>query len=102
MELSRIRQRIECALIIPMIIQSIRLPPSGPDQIDAVPDVSKPDPTGSVQFDAELWSRNRKVLGSNPSSGSVSPGQGSVSSGSAERMESVDHPFSLWQGLPSD
>jgi hypothetical protein len=66
---------IECALIIPMIIQTTGLPPSGSDQIDAVPDVSRPDPTGSVQVDAEPLSRNRKVLGSNPSSGSISAGQ---------------------------
>jgi hypothetical protein len=41
-------------LIIPMIIQTIRL-----------------DPSGAVQIDAEHPSRNRKVVGSNPTSGST-------------------------------
>jgi hypothetical protein len=33
--------------------------------------VSRPDPTGAVQFDAEHPARNRKVVGSNPSAGST-------------------------------
>ena len=36
-------------LIIPMIIRTIRLDPSGPDQIDEAPNVSRPDPSGADQ-----------------------------------------------------
>jgi hypothetical protein len=68
----RIRPRIECALIIPLIIQTTGLPPSGSDQIDAAPNVSRADPSGCVQIDAEHSPRNRKVVGSNPTSGSTS------------------------------
>jgi hypothetical protein len=38
---SRIRHKIECALVIPMVIQTILLSPFGPDQIDAAPNVSR-------------------------------------------------------------
>jgi hypothetical protein len=69
----RTRSRIECALIIPLIIQTTRLHPSGPDQIDAAPNLSSGDPSDSVQIDAERLPRNRKVVGSNPTSGSTSP-----------------------------
>jgi hypothetical protein len=71
---SRIRHQIDCALIIPMIIQTILLSPSGSDQIDAAPNVSRHDPSGAVQVDAEHLTRNRKVVGSNPSSGSKTAG----------------------------
>jgi hypothetical protein len=40
-------------LIIPMIIQTIRRDPSGPDQIDDTPNVSRPDPSGADQIDAD-------------------------------------------------
>jgi hypothetical protein len=40
-------------LIIYLIIQTIRQAPSRPDAIDEVPDVSRPDPSGTDQFDAE-------------------------------------------------
>jgi hypothetical protein len=33
--------QIECALVIPMVIQTILLSPFGPDQIDAAPNVSR-------------------------------------------------------------
>jgi hypothetical protein len=56
-----IRSTIECGLIIPLIIQSSRLLPSGPDQADAPPNVSRQDPTCSVQFDPEHLARNRKA-----------------------------------------
>jgi hypothetical protein len=62
-------------LIIPMIIQTIQLHPSGPDWIDAAPNVSRQDPSCSVQSDAKHLTRNRKVEGSNPTSGSKTAGQ---------------------------
>jgi hypothetical protein len=65
-----IRFFVGCALIIPMIIQTILLYPSGAVWTDEAPNVSRPDPSGTVQIDAEHPSRNRKVEGSNPSSGS--------------------------------
>jgi len=60
-------------LIIPMIIQTILLYPSGAVWTDGPPNVSRQDPTSAVQADAEHPSRNRKVVGSNPTSGSTNP-----------------------------
>jgi hypothetical protein len=57
-------------LIIPMIIQTIPLDPSGAVWTDEASNLSRLDPAGAVQFDAEHSSRNRKVEGSNPTSGS--------------------------------
>jgi hypothetical protein len=54
-----------------MIIQSILLDPLGAVWIDEAFNVSRHDPTGAVWFDAEHLARNRKVDGSNPTSGSV-------------------------------
>jgi hypothetical protein len=48
-------------LIIPMIIQTSRLEPSGAVWSDEAADVSRLDPSGAVQVDAEHPSRNRKV-----------------------------------------
>jgi hypothetical protein len=56
-------------LIIPMIIQTILLDPSGAIWTDGPPNVSSLDPSGPDQIDAEHPARNRKVEGSNPSSG---------------------------------
>jgi hypothetical protein len=56
-------------LIIPLIIQTILLDPSGAIWTDGPPDVSRLDPSGAVQIDAEHPTRNRKVAGSNPKSG---------------------------------
>jgi hypothetical protein len=44
---------IGCALIIPMIIQTIRLDPSGAVWTDKASNVSRPDPSGAYWFDAE-------------------------------------------------
>jgi hypothetical protein len=55
-----------------MVIQSTRVVPSGPDQADAAPNVSRQDPTSTVQFDAEHLARNRKLAG--PSLSSYRPG----------------------------
>jgi hypothetical protein len=60
---SAIRFCVGCALIIPMIIQTIRLDPAGADWIDGAPNVSRPDRSGAVQSDAEHPARNRKVEG---------------------------------------
>jgi hypothetical protein len=70
-----IRCFIGCALIIPMIIQTILLYPSGAVWTDDPTNVSRLDPSGAVQVDAEHPSRNRKVVGSNPTSGSKTAGQ---------------------------
>jgi hypothetical protein len=53
-------------LIIPIIIQMILLYPSGAVWTDEASNVSRPDPSGAVQVDAEHPSRHRKVVGSNP------------------------------------
>jgi hypothetical protein len=52
-----------------------RTAPSESDQIDAAVDVSCGNPTSSILSDGDLWPRNRKVEGSNPSSGSKTAGQ---------------------------
>jgi hypothetical protein len=62
-------------LIIRLIIQTIRLYPSGAVWADSAPNVSRLDPSGAVQIEAEHPTRNRKVEGSNPSSGSKTAGQ---------------------------
>jgi hypothetical protein len=54
-----------------MIIQTILLDPSGAVWTDEAPNASRQDPSGAVQVDAEHLARNRKVEGSNPSSGST-------------------------------
>jgi len=62
-------------LIIHLIIQTILLYPSGAVWTDGPSNVSRLDPSGADQIDAEHPSRNRKVEGSNPSSGSKPAGQ---------------------------
>jgi hypothetical protein len=58
-----------------MIIQTILLDPSGAVWADGASNPSSLDPSGTVQVDAEHPARNRKVVGSNPTSGSISAGQ---------------------------
>jgi hypothetical protein len=53
-----------------MIIQTILLDPSGAIWSDGPSNVSRPDPSETDQVDAEQPARNRKVVGSNPTSGS--------------------------------
>jgi hypothetical protein len=47
-----------------MIIQTILLDPSGAVWTDEPSNVSRLDPPGAIQIDAEHPSRNRKVAGS--------------------------------------
>jgi hypothetical protein len=54
-----------------MIIQTILLYPSGAVWTDSASNLSSLDPSGAIQIDAEHPSRNRKVVGSNPTSGST-------------------------------
>jgi hypothetical protein len=61
-----IRFSVGCALIIPMIIQTILLDPSGAVWTDEASNVSRLDRSGADQADAEHPTRNRKVVGSNP------------------------------------
>jgi hypothetical protein len=58
-----------------LIIQTILLYPSGAVWTDEASNVSRLDPSGAVQIDAEHPSRSRKVVGSNPTSSSISAGQ---------------------------
>jgi len=53
-------------MIIQMIIQTIRLDPSRPDATDSSPNLSRPDPSGSDQIDADHQSTDLAVEGSNP------------------------------------
>jgi NADPH:quinone reductase-like Zn-dependent oxidoreductase len=68
-----IRFFVGCALIISWIIQTIVLYPSGAVWTDEASNVSRLDPSRADQADAKHPTRNRKVVGSNPSSGSASP-----------------------------
>jgi hypothetical protein len=58
-----------------MIIQTILLDPSRAVWSDSASNVSRLDPSGAVQVDAEHPSRNRKVDGSNLTSRSKTAGQ---------------------------
>ena len=49
-------------MIIPMIIQTILLTPSGAVWTDEAPNVSRLNPFGAVQVDAEHPTRNPKVV----------------------------------------
>ena len=63
------------SLIIRLIIQTIRLDPSGPVWIDEAPNVSSPDPSGADQTDAEHQATDLAVGGSNPSRRAKPAGQ---------------------------
>jgi len=63
-------------LIIRLIIQTIPRYPSGAIWTDDPSNVRKLDPSGADWSDAEHPSRNWKVVGSNPTSGSKTAGQG--------------------------
>ncbi|HEX5879991.1 MAG TPA: hypothetical protein VF468_17000 [Actinomycetota bacterium] len=65
-------------LIIPMIIQTIGLDPFRAVWTESASNLSSLDPSGAVQIDAEHPSRNRKVVGSNPTSGSKQQVRGHV------------------------
>ncbi len=54
-------------LIIRLIIHTIRRDPTGSDQIDEAPNLSRPDPSGADQIDAEHQATDLAVGGSNPS-----------------------------------
>jgi hypothetical protein len=58
------------AVVIRMVIPTIGLLPSGSDQIDAASHVSRDDPTPPDVSDCKIPPRNRKVVGSTPTSGS--------------------------------
>jgi hypothetical protein len=58
-----------------MIIQTILLDPSRTVWTDGASNVSRLDPSGVIQIDAEHPTRNRKVVGSNLTSGSRTAGQ---------------------------
>ena len=53
-----------------MIMQTMGLYPSGAVWTDGAANVSRLDPSGAYWIDAEHPARNRKVVGSNPTSGS--------------------------------
>jgi len=70
-----IRFCVGCAVIIPLIIQLIGLYLSGAVWTDGASNVSRLDPPGAIQADAEHPTRNRKADGSNPTSGCPVQGQ---------------------------
>jgi hypothetical protein len=88
-----IRFSVGCALIIPLIIQTIRLDPSGAVWTDWASNVSSLDPSGAVQVDAEHPARNRKVVGSNPTSGSRIAGQRAFPALLTERRQAAVIPL---------
>jgi hypothetical protein len=58
----RARLRQGDGVIIRLIIQTIRLDPSGPDAIDGPSHVSRLDPSGADQIDAEHQATDLAVL----------------------------------------
>jgi hypothetical protein len=52
----------DAPLIIPVILQTILLDPSGAVWTDGASNVSRPDPSQAIQIDAEHSTRNRKVV----------------------------------------
>ena len=54
---------VGCALIIRLIIQTILLDPSRAIWTDEAPNLSRLDPSGAIQADANHPTRNRKVVG---------------------------------------
>jgi hypothetical protein len=62
-------------LIIRLIIQTIRRDPSGSVWTDEASNVSRPDPSGADQIDAEHQATDLAVGGSNPSRRAKRAGQ---------------------------
>ena len=62
-------------LIIRLIIQTIRRDPTGSVWTDEAPNLSRPDPTGADQIDAEHQATDLAVGGSNPSRRAKRAGQ---------------------------
>jgi hypothetical protein len=58
---------VGCALIIPLIIQTILLDLSGAVRTDETSNVSRPDRSGADQIDVEHQATDLAVGGSNPS-----------------------------------
>jgi hypothetical protein len=82
-------------MVIPMVIQSTRLVPSGSGQTDAASNVSRENPTDAVRSDAEHLPRNRKVEGSNLSSGSKTAAQRGISGIADGGAATGGHSFEL-------
>jgi hypothetical protein len=61
--------------IVRLIIQTILLVPSGVVWTDEGPNVSRLDPTRSVQVDAEHPAQSRKIVGLNPTKHSKTSAQ---------------------------
>jgi hypothetical protein len=70
---AREQSRSLAFLIIRLIIQTIRLDPSGSDQIDDPSNVSRPDRSGTDQIDAQHQATDLAVGGSNPSRRAPAP-----------------------------
>ena len=86
-----IHRRVSRCLIIPLIIRTIRLDPSGPDQIDGPSHLSRPDPFGADQIDAEHQATDL-VPGCSRPRHSLEPGW-MVRSPSPYRMVIVGRPY---------
>jgi hypothetical protein len=72
-------------LIIRLIIQTIRLDPSGSVWTDEAPNVSRPDPSGADQIDVEHQAMDLAVGGSIPS----------------RRAKRVGQRLSSWRAAPA-
>jgi hypothetical protein len=67
---------VGCALIIPLIIQTILLDLSGAVRTDETSNVSRPDRSGADQIDVEHQATDLAVGGSNLSRRAISAAQG--------------------------
>jgi hypothetical protein len=72
-------------LILRLIIQTIRQDRSGSNQIDDLSNVSRLDPSGADQIDAEHQATDLAVGGSNPSRRAEHPAHRLPSKGSSAR-----------------
>ena len=85
---SRWGGHVASGLIIRLIIQTIRQDPSGSVWTDEASNVSRPDPSGADQIDAEHQATDLAVGGSNPSRRAKCAGQRYYSKGSRRPPES--------------
>ena len=85
-------------LIIPMIIRAIRRAPSVPASIDEAPNLSRTDPSGADQSNAEHQPTDLKVGGSYPSRRTKPPTQRRYGKGSTELSTGSGRPWQAATG----
>jgi len=84
-------QRAELPALLdhPVDLQTIRQDPSGSVWTDEAPNVSRPDPSGADQIDAEHQATDLAVGGSNPSRRAKRPGHTAIGGSTARLAEAT-------------